>query len=185
MIKWFKRKKRNREHGFTIMEMVVTMVVMSVIMAAAQPFIKVQVDSFMQSLKAKFALQHVRIGMERVLSELRIADSFNSVSGNSIDFNNTRPNGRVLLEFDTFSYDGYTEDCLLYTEVGWTGLTRNRAMPLVGYVDLANSRFRCYDQNGNVTTTAADVQLVQITITLVYDGMTYKVTNQVAPLSIP
>ncbi len=179
--KYAKRLFSNR--GFTLMEIVIAMVVTSIIMMAAQPFVTTQIDSYILGIRAKYALQHVRIGMERVLSELRNATVINGVSSNTIDFDNA-DGENIVLSFDTFTYDGQSVDCLLYEEVGGSFFSPNPAMPLVTFVDLNTSEFTFLDINGNVTSTAGNVQIVQIRIDLDYEGFTYTVTNQVAPLSL-
>lgn len=57
--------------GFTIIELVVTMIVAAIIMTAALSFFVVNVDSYTNARMGKDILQSARIGWNRMLSEMK------------------------------------------------------------------------------------------------------------------
>ena len=57
--------------GFTIIELVVTMIVAAIIMTAALSFFVVSVDSYTNARMGKDILQSARIGWNRMLSEMK------------------------------------------------------------------------------------------------------------------
>jgi hypothetical protein len=57
--------------GFTIMELVITLVVSAIILTAVLPFFKVSVDSYTNARMGKDILQSARIGWNRMLTEMK------------------------------------------------------------------------------------------------------------------
>jgi len=87
------------ERGFTLMELVVVMVVVGVLSVTIAPFIKVNIDSYIQVRDGKNALQAARIGLNRMVEEMkRIQTSSDIYWGfsNSIQFNIPDGNGGTL-----------------------------------------------------------------------------------------
>jgi len=59
------------DRGFTIIELVITIVVAAIIMTAALSFFMVNVDSYTNARMGKDILQSARIGWNRMLSEMK------------------------------------------------------------------------------------------------------------------
>jgi|GEM_PF-4847286 len=173
-------KKIRSESGLTLLEIIVALFVFSIILTAVSPFIKVQVDSYILGLHAKFALQTVRIGMERMMSEIREArgatsSDINTASATRFYFLNT--DGEWIdISYGTFTADGNTSWCVLFRVGG--GSTR---MPLI--YNVSDCKFTYLDSAGSETTNRSDIRIVRIEIT-VQDpdtGNTFPIANQVAP----
>lgn len=171
--------KNNRSAGFTVLEMIISIIVVSLIVSSAVPFIQVQVDSYVQGLKAKLALQTVRIGMERAMSEIRNAKSpgtIHTASSTEFDFDN-QDNDQIELSYGTFTVDGKSSQCLLYREVSFL----SQEVPLL--YDVSECAFSYLDAAGDPTWTKADVRVIRIKLK-VQDSVTgeeFEIANQVAP----
>jgi len=75
--------------GFTLMELVVVMVVVGVLSVTIAPFIKVNIDSYIQVRDGKYALQAARIGLNRMIEEMKRLQTSSDISwgfSNSIQF---------------------------------------------------------------------------------------------------
>ena len=66
------------EAGFTITEMAIVIVVSGILMSAAVPFFKINVDSYVQVRSGKNIIQSGRVAFNRMMAELhRIEDPLN------------------------------------------------------------------------------------------------------------
>ncbi|MCK5145888.1 type II secretion system protein [bacterium] len=61
----------NKEHGFTLMELIIVLLCTSIIMAATIPLFKVQTESYVDAREGKKLMQEARIGFNRLISEMR------------------------------------------------------------------------------------------------------------------
>lgn len=174
-------KKIQSEAGFTLIEIIVTLVVVSIIMTSVTPFIKVQVDAYISGLNAKFALQTVRIGMERALSEMRNARSLssgggdiNTANGTKFDFDNE--NGeKITISYGKFTANGNSSMSLLFN------VNNDDETPLI--YNVSECTFTYLNAAGDETTTKSDIRVIRIAITVEDPdtGMTHEIANQVAP----
>jgi prepilin-type N-terminal cleavage/methylation domain-containing protein len=85
MIKGRKNRRHEylrREHGFTLTELVIVTVVSGILLMAAVPFFKLNVDSYVEIKAKKDMMQSARMAFSRMMAELhRIEDSLDISNG--------------------------------------------------------------------------------------------------------
>ena len=173
----FSQKIRS-EAGFSLLEMIITIIVLSIITTSVTPFIQVQIDSYVHGLEAKYASQTIRLGMDRALSEIRRAQStgtINTATQSEFDFTNT-DGDRIEITYGTFTANGNSSPSLMFRVVGGAD-----PMPLI--YDVSECTFTYLTGSGNTTTTPANIRVVQIALTVEDEGTgsTFHIANQVAP----
>ncbi len=71
----FIKKLLHQEAGLSLMELVVVMVTTSIIIAATMPLFRAQTESYIMVRSGKKLIQETRIGMNRLVAELRCVPS--------------------------------------------------------------------------------------------------------------
>ena len=151
-------KKKN---GYTIMELVVVMFAMSVVTAAIAPFIKVNVDSYLNVTETKFSIQTARISFNKMLSELRLyANNDNIDKANSDRIRFTRGSGGELIDYRYYVEDG--EGGIFVADDPGTlgGLIPPDYDPLIGSVE--NFSIQYFDAAGGAPSSIEDIWRIQI-----------------------
>ncbi len=163
------------------MEMAVAMIVLSLITVVLTPFIQMQIRSYFDARDSKYALQLMRIGMNRILYEIADARStgdINTHSSTEFDFDNV-DGDEIEIKYGTFTYNGTSTDCILFRVVTGGWFSSSQPLPLVP--DVTTCTFTYFDQNGNVTGTASLIRLIRIEFTCTHNGKTFSISNQIAP----
>lgn len=138
---------KNKQAGFTLIELVVVILLTGVLVAAITPFVHTNVKAFVQIRVAKDIAQGARVGLLRMTEELKRATSITNSSSNSIRFN----------FLDT---DGSTRN-IIYEYQG-EFLTRGDDEAIIAAVQ--DFRLQYYDESGSSTTTTTAIRLIQIEI---------------------
>ena len=69
------RKNLDREDGFSLMELIVVIVVTGIIIVTTLPFFKIGVQSYVSVRSGKDMMQSARIGLNRMMAEMRLIES--------------------------------------------------------------------------------------------------------------
>ena len=146
--------------GFTIMELVVVMFAMSIVTAAVAPFIRVNVDSYVDVRKSKYSIQTARIAFNKMLSELRFyANTSSIVRARSTRIGFTTPNG------DYIEYVYSSDEKGIGIADSWVSLFMTPTCdPFIGGVE--NFSISYFDQNGNTTSSIASIHRIRVIMVL-------------------
>lgn len=165
---------RQAGSGFTVLEMVVSISVMTIILMAATPFIKTNVDSFGRTQAAKIVLQSARIGMNRMISEIRNiqeTDDLQSWTADELQFEHMVTHDNIRFSLET--QDGYT---FVHRRVG--GIF-DEGRPLIMFAE--DLTFHYYDKDGNPAASRNDVRKIEIIVLLSYEDFEYELSTVVWP----
>lgn len=135
------------KRGFTLIEVLFVVAIVSVLLAAITPYLRAFHVSWESADKRNEVLQNARVGMDKMLRELRQAGEFTAISGRSV------------------SFDDVDGNAITYTETG-DNLTRNGdilAGVIAGVNDLG---FDFYDITGKKTSKSEDVKAVEVSMTI-------------------
>ena len=171
-MRWFRRDPRvlREEGGFTLPEMLVTMMIMLVVMFALYSIFDMSLRVFSFGNDKTEAVENARLGLERMERELRAAYPYDKagiggavdtkvIAGGIANPSNTITFGNDLDADRQITSDTATEQ-ITYTLSGGT-LQRN-SQAVVEYVRAGGLSFEYLDKDGNPTTTEANVRRVQI-----------------------
>jgi prepilin-type N-terminal cleavage/methylation domain-containing protein len=167
------------ERGFTLTEMMVTIVIFTVILSALYSLFDMSVKVFMFGNNKAEAMANARLGLEKMEREIRQAYAFdrgadppdthllNTMDATEIEFGNELdetnppiiecPNSNGDCEIINYSLDGET---LMRTSGG-------DPQPVVEHVD--NLEFTYFKANGTTATNEPDVALVRIDVGITVD----------------
>lgn len=159
------------ESGFTLPEMLVTMIIMVTVLFALYSIFDMGIRVFSFGNDKVEASENSRLGLEKMEREIRAAYPYNKASGNttllpsfssnSITFGNDLDGNRTVdaaSEQVTYSLSGGSPPALL----------RNR-QPVVEYVKANGLTFQYYDENGSPTNTESQIARVRITLDIEID----------------
>ena len=149
--------KQNK--GYTIMELVVVMFAMSVITAAIAPFIKVNVDSYLNVTETKFGIQTARISFNKMLSELRLYannDNIDRAYSDRIRF--TRGSSGEVIDYRYYVEDG--EGGIFIADETGSLLSPPDYDPLIGGVESFSIDY--YDNAGGSAGSISNIWRIEI-----------------------
>lgn len=132
------------KQGFTVIEVLFVVALVAMLLAAVSPYLRAFHTSWQSVDRRSEVIQNARVGMDKIIRELRQAGSFVSVNKWSVTFEDVDEN--------TITY-------------GLTGsdLTRN-GEALAGYVDSLSFTYR--DEEGKNTLVEENVRSVEISMTV-------------------
>ena len=146
------------ERGFTLIEMIVSIVLIAVIATVAGLGLVKLVNGYISTAQTTATIQGAQIAMARIVRELGMATSINSITTtNPASVNYTRWKN----DSDQLPADEVTNTIAL----SGTALQINSAsQPLIQNV--ASFTLACCDAQGNTTTTPANIQWIYVKFTL-------------------
>lgn len=130
--------------GFTLTEVLFVVVLIAILLAAIYPYLRATHTSWQSADRRSEVIQNARIGMDKIVRELRQAGSFTSIQSSLVAF--------ADVDNNSITY-----------RLNAGNLERNSAA-LAGPLD--SLTFTYYDASGSETATASDVKSVEISITV-------------------
>lgn len=147
---------KNNMKGYTLMEVVVVMFAMTIITTAVAPFIRLNVNSYLNVTKSKFGIQTARIAFNKMLSELRMYanGTIDVLARDHIRFRDEQNN---IIDY---RYDSDSKG-IGVTDEQWTlfGGTPDYD-PFIGGVETLLIQY--FDQDGNYTGSVGDIKRIRI-----------------------
>jgi len=133
--------------GFTLIEVLFVIALVAILLAAITPYLRAFHVSWESADKRSEVVQNARVGMGKMLKELREADEFTAIAGRSVSFNDV--DGTSIVYAETNNY-----------------LTRNGEI-LAGMITGVNDlEFGYYDTTGKKTSQTEDVKAVGVSMTV-------------------
>jgi len=160
----------NEEGGFTLPEMLVTMMIMITVLFALYSIFDMSIRVFSFGNDKVEAVENARLGLERMERELRNAYPYNRDSdppplflaggftSNSVTFRNDLNGNRAAND---------SGEQITYT-LGGNSLQRN-SQPVVEFVKANGLTFQYLDKSGNPTTTEPAISRVRIKLEIEID----------------
>jgi prepilin-type N-terminal cleavage/methylation domain-containing protein len=164
------------ERGFTLTEMMVTIVIFTVILSALYSLFDMSVKVFMYGNNKAEAMENARLGLEKMEREIRQAYAFdrgadppdthllNTMNATEIEFGNDLDGNGIIqctseetCEIISYGLDGET---LMRTSGG-------DPQPVIDHVD--DVEFTYFKANGTTATNEPDVALVRIDVGIAVD----------------
>ena len=152
-------KKRNR--GFTLIEVLVIIVVMSVLFGIGAKMVDTTMRSWNMITVRKQMLFRSRMGMNRMVREIRMADTSKVTTCNATNFKFTNINNTSIWFHKVDDNLKMTDDILV------TGLNNTNGLV-----------FTYLDPNGDPTGTPAQIRRVKIRLNLQKGDQTFAYESQ-------
>lgn len=162
------RRLRGEEGGFTLTEVLVTMMLMLIVMFALYSIFDMSIRVFSFGNDKTEAIENARLGLERMDRELTSAYPYDKANGNETLFPAFGPNPADQVTFgndangDRIVTTAAPDEQIEYALDGAT-LTRD-GQPLVEFVASDGLTFRLLDRAGNPATSEPEVAIVRVTL---------------------
>jgi hypothetical protein len=162
------------ERGLTLMEIVVTLVAVTIIIIPVSKLINVTVVGYKDIQSYNFVVESARIGMNIMMSELRSVETQTDVNGGS--------STSITIDIPTSSrditYELVSDDEMITRQEG-TGFF-DTPYPFIIFVK--DLQFTYYDRDDNsISVPNANLWRIQIKLTVGDDVNEYALYNQVFP----
>jgi prepilin-type N-terminal cleavage/methylation domain-containing protein len=179
-----KRRLAREESGFTLTEVLVTIMIMIVVLFALYSIFDMGLRVFAFGNDKLEAVENARLGLERMEREVRAAYPYDKTAGNderfasygadSISFYNNLNDDRKI---ECPNSEG---DCevIEYTLDGST-LERN-GEPVIEYVEPGGLSFEYLDGNGDPPGAEDEIEVVRMSLSVQVDEGTQELTTTVA-----
>ncbi|MFH1395287.1 MAG: prepilin-type N-terminal cleavage/methylation domain-containing protein [Candidatus Omnitrophota bacterium] len=141
------RRTTYGKKGFTLVEVLFVVALVAVIFATITPYLRAFHVSWQSADRRAEVLQNARVGMDKVLSDLRQASEFTSITGRAVTFNDV---------------DGAS---VAYA-VSNDNLTRNGEILAGAITGVNDLGFDYYDITGKKTSKAEEVRAVEVTMVI-------------------
>lgn len=139
-----------RRKGFTLIELVITILIIGVIGAILAPFIATTLDSWLFLKTERDTVFSTRLALNRVIREIRQIEDVSSIT----TFTSTE-----------FEFDEVGSNTINFQQSG-ASLLRNSDELCDKLQDPGGLTFTYLDSDGNVTATAADIRMVRVKMIL-------------------
>ncbi|MGB2600253.1 MAG: lamin tail domain-containing protein [Candidatus Omnitrophota bacterium] len=136
--------------GFTILEIILVIGLLSLIVVAIAPFFRTTVEGWDVKDRQLEVMQHGRVGMDRMVKTIKSAKQFSAANASDIGF----------MDADDTEIEFRLNGGALEERQGGSGPWDDLSEP----VDSLS--FTYYDKDGNTTTSAASVRSVKIAMTV-------------------
>jgi type IV pilus assembly protein PilW len=192
---------KNNELGFTLIELVIGLAISLILMGVAVSIFNVQRKSYIMQEQVTEMQQNVRVAMDMMIREIRMAGYDPTESGFIGIGTNTTTLLQILADLDgdgAITGTSSTNEDITYRYYNANDATYPRQImrntgggfqPLAENIDGCN--FLYYDGNGIATTTASSIRQIRITVTGMTDkpdpnfGFSYgTLTSRVTPINL-
>ncbi|MFH1776091.1 MAG: type II secretion system protein [Candidatus Omnitrophota bacterium] len=138
------RKKIIMKKAFTIIEVLFVVAVIALLLGAISPFLGAFHNSWQKVDRRNEVLQNARVGMDKMLRDIRQAESFDTINNNRLIFTDVDGNS---IEYRKHA----------------GSLKRNSVIMIE---DISDLTFTYYDANGDETNDEDEVRTVNISLTV-------------------
>ena len=135
-------RRKNSEKSFTLIEVLFVVALIAVFLAVTSPYLRVFHTSWQSVDRRAEVIQNARVGMDKMVREIRQAESFSSIQSNLVTFTDVDSN-------------------VITYRLNAGNLERNNVV-LTGPVDSLS--FTYYEESGAIATDADDVKSVKISM---------------------
>jgi len=179
--------QRKKQQGMTLIELIVVLMASSVLIVATLPFMRTNINSYIQIRNAKDGMSMARIGMNAMVAALRSMSNFERGESDGIVFD-TKIGG---VYENNWQYWYSDDDETLFKDQGSSlpPLTYSNTSPLI--VGVTDFRLRYFDASGTqmstpVTSSATlNVRRIEVLVSVSDpEGNTLTLKTQVSPLGI-
>ena len=143
----YTRIKNTDTHGFTVIEILFVVALVAVLLAAIYPYLRSFHTSWQDADRRSDIIQNARIGMDKMVRELRWAGSFSAIQKTLVTFTDVDDNPAITYRLNSGN------------------LERNTVV-LAGPIPTDGLTFTYYDATGVETSTASEVKSVEISMTV-------------------
>jgi len=148
------------QQGFTLIELVIVIVILSIIAAVASQMLAQGFNAFLKAQNVTDANWQGQVALERMIRDIRTVRSANDISSSTST---------------TFSFVNLAGTSMTYTLSG-SNLTLNGNVLASGVNSLT---FTYYDQNGNVGPSTANIHYVNIDLAIAEGNASYNLSTGV------
>ncbi len=190
------RERLGREDGFSLVEMMVTMLIMLIVLFALYGIFDMSLRVFSFSNNKVEAVEQARVGLERMEREIRAAYPYDkganpsnplvleTMTGNEIAFGNDTSGDYVVGPTEKIRYKLLKDstptvcnlgdsECRVYRSAGsgvsWRRLVEFVPAPTTSPAYAGGLRFTYLNANDTVTAVEADVKVVRIELDVIVD----------------
>ncbi len=139
---------KNKQSGYTLIELVVVLLLTGILIAAVTPFVATNVEAYMKMRVAKNIAQGARVGLLRMTEELKRATTITRCRSDEIGFRFQPPTGSNR----AVTYSEY-HGALMRDDGGGD-------QPMIYPIQSFNLTY--YDSNDNTTSTKSYVRRIRI-----------------------
>ncbi|HEX9934194.1 MAG TPA: type II secretion system protein [bacterium] len=176
------KKPLGSARGMTLMEIVIAIVITGILLASLTPVFRAILNSYLQTRSLKEAVQMARIGMDRMVSELRLIPDATAVyityaSSSRIRF--IIPDPKSWSTFSWIEYSYNSSKYLLSRENGWISGSQRLVEAVKAFT------ITYYKQDGTSFTPGSVSQIwrmkIELTIGMPDKPTAYKLVREVYP----
>ena len=158
-----KIRKFNKKNGFTLIELIMSFVIMSILGTGGSLVFLNIIDGYLVAKKNNIIVQNAQVILTRLAKELSSTRSITSGGSTSLTFLSLSKSTDPANQSVTLSWDSGTQNLLLGTDV----LADEVAAFDLKYYDK-------YDSAGGTTYLKASTAMIQITLSLSNVGATFE-----------
>lgn len=157
----------NRDSGFTLIEVVITIVIVGIIASMASLMLATALTKRVSGHNIATSITKGRIAFERLSKSLRHADSFSTIQNQTVTFT-TQDN-------KTVSYQLSGSDLVR---------SENNGPDRTLISGVSSLQFQYYDNNLNQTSTASQVRCIRVKMTTTVENVTHDWRSAICPRSL-
>ncbi|MDX1902414.1 MAG: prepilin-type N-terminal cleavage/methylation domain-containing protein [Gammaproteobacteria bacterium] len=152
----------HRQTGFTLIELVITIVLAGIIVVVSMKMISQGLNAYLAGENATNAEQQARIALERMTRDIRAIRSSSSIS--------TATSSQL-------TFTDFSGSSVSYTLSG-TNLLRNSQILASGITSIS---FTYYDSSGNTTATTASIRYIAMSINVTQSNANFTASTAIFP----